>query len=517
MAANTFTSFQNSSYDFRAQAALLDTVSEGMIVRRGDKLLYLNKAIMNMFGVDADSAHELEKPVSEWIHPEDRHVVEDVYSKRVKGDLAPDIYDFRIISMTGEELWISCRAQVIDWHGEPAVAASFKDITVQKKSVDNEQFTMGLFENIFNVTPEFMLLFNLNDGCVVDVNPTFLNVFGRRREEVIGTPIEELGIISDPTFHERFIEELKTAAFLTDIPVALSTRGGLMRHFRLFARKIEGTGKPYLLMTGRDVTDENARAQEMQRNRDEAELSNRTKSEFLANMSHELRTPLNAILGFSELIRDQITGPHAVDKYSEYAADIYKSGSHLLSIINDILDLSKVEAGRLEAHLEWLNPSVCLNMCLSLVNQRAFESGVTIDSDFDNSLHLMADERLLKQIGLNLLSNAVKFTKAGGVVNFSLVRIEDQGACLKVADSGIGMTPEEIYVAQRPFGQVDSSLSRRQDGSGLGLPLVAAFTEKLGAKMTIESKPDVGTTVCIHFPANKIRLIDQADEVTDVI
>ena len=504
MVASTHTLLQNTPYDFRAQAALLDTVSEGMIVRRDDKLLYVNRAIMNMFGVDEHTAPELQRPVTDWIHPADQHIVQDVYRKRVKGDDAPEIYDFRVVNLAGHELWISCRAQVIDWHGEPAVAASFKDITQQKLSMDKEQFTKGLFKNIFNVTPEFMLLFNLNDGFVIDVNPAFLNVFGRRRDDVIGSSVEELGIISDPTFHERFIEELKTTAFLTDIPVALTTRGDLIRHFRLFARKIEGTSEPYLLMTGRDVTDEIARAQEMQRNRDEAELSNRTKSEFLANMSHELRTPLNAILGFSELIRDQITGPDSVDKYSEYAADIFKSGSHLLSIINDILDLSKVEAGRLEAHLEWLEPSVCLNMCLHLVNQRAFESGVTIDSDFDDTLYLMADERLLKQIGLNLLSNAIKFTEAGGTIHFTMKRTSDQGACLMVADSGIGMTPEEIDVARRPFGQVDSSLSRRQEGSGLGLPLVAAFTEKLGAKMTIESVSGEGTKVCIFFPASKI-------------
>lgn len=505
MAAETDKSSYDESPDLRAQAGLLDAISNGIIVRRGNKVLYANKSIFKLFGLDEHNAHLIERPVTEWIHPDDRHVVDEIYGKRLTGEFAPEEYNFRVVNVWGEELWILCKAQIVDWNGSPAVAASFHDITVQKESADSEEFTRGLFRNIFNITPEFMLLFRLGSGVVIDANPAFLNIFGMRRDDVIGAAFDSLGIISDPTFYERFMEELRTTAFLTDIPVALKTRGGLVRHFRLFARKIDGVGEPYLLTTGRDVTDEIARAQEMQRNRDEAELSNRTKSEFLANMSHELRTPLNAILGFSELIRDQITGPDSVDKYSEYAGDIYKSGSHLLSIINDILDLSKVEAGRLEAHLEWLEPIQCVNMCLRLVSQRAFESGITIESDFDDTVILQADERLLKQIALNLLSNAVKFTEAGGVVEFNMRRLSDGGLCLTVSDTGIGMSPEEIEVAKRPFGQVDSSLSRRQEGSGLGLPLVAAFTEKLGAKMMIESRSGEGTRVSIFFPTEKVR------------
>lgn len=492
--------------------AILDSASEGIIVRAGEELLYANPAVFDLLGIDDDHRDAILQPITDWVHPDDRDTVRSQYRARLegRGDDAP--YEFRLRRIDGDYIWVSCRASIVPWGDGEAVAAYLTDISASVEARNLEQVTSDLFKNIFNVTPEFMLLFRLANNEVLDVNPAFLNVFGRRRDQVVAAEVGDLDLWADSTFFDRFVEELKSTASLTNIPAALKTRGGAIRHFRLFARRIDGSSEPLLLMTGRDVTEEISRAQELQRNRDAAELSNRTKSEFLANMSHELRTPLNAILGFSELIRDRIGGESMIDRYSEYASDIHKSGTHLLSIINDILDLSKVEAGRLEAHVSWVDPVVCLEMCLRLVQQRATESKISVECDLDPSIMLEADERLLKQIGLNLLSNSVKFTNPGGNVQLSLVTLRDGGACLSVADSGIGMTAEEIAIARRPFGQVDSSLSRSQEGSGLGLPLVVAFADKMNCKLTIESEPGVGTKISVFFPPSKVRVREESSD-----
>ena len=496
--------FKHSKADAQSQAMLLDNISEGVVVRCGDEVVFANSAIFRILGAEPDDTSQLQKSLDEWIHPDDLDRINQLYSQRMAGEEMLSNYEFRLVRLDGSSIWVSSRASLSTWAGETCLVAYINDISLEIESRDKQRLNKGLFKNIFNVTPEFMLLFRLTDNTVIDTNPAFLNVFGHRKEGVLGHNVSKLGMWSEPTFFDRFIEELKTTASLTDIPAALETRGGIIRHFRLFARRIDGGSEPLLLMTGRDVTEELSHARELQRTRDAAELSNRTKSEFLANMSHELRTPLNAILGFSELIRDGVGGAMLADKHSEYASDIHRSGTHLLSIINDILDLSKIEAGRLEAHISLLDPIPCLDMCLRLVQQRATEAQISISSDLDCEIMLEADERLLKQIGLNLLSNAVKFTDVGGTVSLALKKTNDGGACLAVEDTGIGMTAKEISQAKVPFGQVDSSLSRSHEGSGLGLPLVVAFAAKLGGTVSIESTPAIGTRVSVFFPKSAV-------------
>ena len=491
--------------DQASQAMLLDSMAEGVLVRQGANVVFANKAMFDILGASFEDESHVARPLEDWIYPDDRAKVEASFQRRIAGGDAESEYEFRVTRIDGEIVWVSCRATVVDWAGEKAVVAFLRDISIEIESRKHHKLSSDLFKNIFNVTPDFMLLFGLDTLKIIDVNPAFLNMFGYRKDSVLEIDVGQLDLWSDPTFFERFVQELKTTASITDIPAALKTRGGAIRHFRLFARRIDGKDTPLLLMTGRDVTEEISHAQELQRTRDAAELSNRTKSEFLANMSHELRTPLNAILGFSEVIRDGIGGVDLSAKHGDYANDIHKSGTHLLAIINDILDLSKVEAGRLEAHISLLDPIPCLDMCLRLIHHRANEGGVRLTHKFESDLLIEADERLLKQIGLDLLSNAVKFTESGGSVDISLQRTKEGGACLAVCDTGIGMTADEIAIAMRPFGQVDSSLSRIHQGSGLGLPLVVAFSEKLGARMTIESQPGQGTLVRVFFPADIVQ------------
>ncbi|MCH9053199.1 MAG: PAS domain S-box protein [Proteobacteria bacterium] len=223
--------------------------------------------------------------------------------------------------------------------------------------------------------------------------------------------------------------------------------------------------------------------------RDEARAADRAKSEFLASMSHELRTPLNAIIGFSELIKDETFGPVGNVKYREYTNDIHESGQHLLGLINDILDLSKIESGTDELRNETIEVSEIIRSALKLVGQRAEQGGIKLELELADQLPaLRADERKLKQILVNLLSNAVKFTDAGGAVTLRAWCRMDSGYVFQIVDTGIGMAPEDIPKALSRFGQVDADLNRQYEGTGLGLPLTKALVEQHGGVWTCKAR-----------------------------
>lgn len=235
----------------------------------------------------------------------------------------------------------------------------------------------------------------------------------------------------------------------------------------------------------------------------EAEFANRTKTEFLANMSHELRTPLNAILGFSEMISLRTFGPIGA-KYLEYAQDIHTSGQLLLDLVNDVLDLSKLEAGKLELHTTNIDLSSLGPECLALLKARAASNKITLINNIPAGIPLLnADERSVRQILLNFLSNAVKFTPEGGQVELSATVDISGGIVLSVKDSGIGMTPTEAKVALSPFGQIDSEIARKHQGTGLGLPICKSLMELHDGRLTIISKPGQGTSLIAHFPVGR--------------
>jgi signal transduction histidine kinase len=248
-----------------------------------------------------------------------------------------------------------------------------------------------------------------------------------------------------------------------------------------------------------------ALADDLDRARDRADAANQAKTEFLAAMSHELRTSLNAIIGFSEIIKSETFGPVGSARYRGYAEDIHASGQHLLDLINDILNLSKVEAGSEELHEEDVDAAAVARSVLRLVQQRAEKGGVGLELDIPNDLPpLRADERKLKQILVNLLTNAIKFTDSGGKVTLRAWAGADGGYVFQVIDTGIGMAPEDIPKALSQFGQVVKDLDRKQEGTGLGLPLATAYVELHGGRLDVHSRVGVGTTVTVRFQAPRI-------------
>ncbi|MCB9946325.1 MAG: hypothetical protein H6842_00700 [Rhodospirillaceae bacterium] len=240
--------------------------------------------------------------------------------------------------------------------------------------------------------------------------------------------------------------------------------------------------------------------------RDAAELANEAKSTFLANVSHELRTPLNAILGFSEMIRLGILGHEPAGRQTQYAGFIHDSGRHLLNLINDLLDLSKAEAGRLTLHEEAVDLGAAVDDCVRLLTPSADQAGVTIEARYADFVGatLRADDRKLRQILLNLLSNAMKFTPRGGRVILVAGCAPDGGLALSVADTGAGMTAEQLEQAMLPFVQVGDAHNGQVPGTGLGLPLTKQLVELHGGRLEMESTPGQGTRATVHLPADRV-------------
>ena len=238
--------------------------------------------------------------------------------------------------------------------------------------------------------------------------------------------------------------------------------------------------------------------------KDAAEAASRSKSEFLANMSHELRTPLNAIIGFSGMMSDRMFGP-LNEKYTEYAAVIGDSGRHLLAIINDILDLARADANRLIVAEEEVEIREIVNLSSRIVQELAAKAAVNFVTEIEDFLpNVLGDTAKLTQILVNLLSNAIKFTPTGGRVCLKIKRNPQGGLTFRVADTGIGMSAEQIPVALSPFGQVDSGLNRKYDGVGLGLPLTKRLIELHEGTIEITSEPGKGTIVEFHLPKERV-------------
>ncbi|MCH7888813.1 MAG: PAS domain S-box protein [Proteobacteria bacterium] len=390
--------------------------------------------------------------------------------------------------------------------GTATIAA---DITERKRAEEELREGEQRIRAILNNVADSVVTID-ETGNVRSFNPAAERAFGYAADEVIGRNVAMLMGEPDHDRHDGYIRKyLRTgkAKILGVGPREVTGRrkDGSTFPLELAVSEVTLDEKRVFIAALRDITERKRAEEQLLEAKEQAELANRAKSEFLANMSHELRTPLNAVIGFSEMIHGQVFGKVGNARYLEYAKDINDSGKHLLELITDILDLSKIEAGKLELYEEDVDVARAIRSCLTLVKERAEAGGLTLERRIPSDLPaLRADERKLKQILLNLLSNAVKFTPDGGKITLAAEVGPRRGFVIRVTDSGIGIAPEDIATALIPFGQVDSALSRKYEGTGLGLPLTKALAELHGATLELTSEIGAGTTATVRFPAERI-------------
>ena len=339
-------------------------------------------------------------------------------------------------------------------------------------------------------------------GHFVNVNDAVCRQLGYTREELLQLTLFDINPTLDRSQWKERWEEHKYGA-MQIFESRRITKDGVLLPVDLTVNHLEFHGTEYLFVVARDATARHAIEHELRQAKDDSEAANHAKSQFLANMSHELRTPLNAIIGFSEVISSALFGPLDA-RYRDYAQDIHGSGHHLLQIINDLLDLSKVEAGRFELHDGQVQIAAMFETCRRMVADRAAAAGVALEIE-PTTLEVSADELRLEQVLLNLVSNAVKFTPSGGEVHLAAALDPGGEVSISVADTGIGMAPDEIPRALQPFGQIDNSLTRPHGGTGLGLPLAKRLVELHGGTLTVESEVGRGTTVTFSLPAERTR------------
>ncbi len=346
-------------------------------------------------------------------------------------------------------------------------------------------------------------------GRQLRANPALVRLNGYASEEEMLRSVNDIGTewYVEPGRRDEFMrllnEEGQVENFVSEVyrhktreRIWISENARLVR---------DGAGRPLFYEgTVRDITELKRAGEELDKARKEAEAANNAKSLLLANVSHELRTPLNAILGFSEILEGEMLG--GLDpRYREYAKDIHDSGLHLLSIIDDLLDLSKIEAGRLALKEDHVDVAELFDTVGRFVRERASSAGLTLTIDLPQGLPgVKADRRAMRQVLLNLLSNSLKFTPAGGHIALQAIREPGGGLGFRVRDTGIGIAAGDIPRAMEPFGLIDSSLSRRYTGTGLGLPITRALVELHRGRFELVSEPGVGTTATVYLPADRI-------------
>jgi two-component system cell cycle sensor histidine kinase PleC len=466
------------------------------------------------------------------VHPEDIHLYELAAQL---ADATATLVDhaFRMRHANGNWVWLRARCELVQQSGEggPHLIGIAVDITEQKTLVERTVEADLRLRDAIETIPEafvvwdaqnrlvlcnsnFQELHNLPDAAI-EAGASYESVVAAGRKPVVRSKVTSEGQIPGARTFEAQLDDgrwLHISERRTKDGGYVSV-GTDITNIKLHEEKLMESEKR-LMAT---VADLRHSQQKLERQAEEvadlaekyaeektrAEEANQAKSKFLANMSHELRTPLNAIIGFSEIMESSMFGPLGSDKYGEYCRDIHQSGQYLLEVINDILDMSKIEAGRIRLDAEQIELEPFLNDAMRVVSGRANDKRVKLTARLGRGIRLTADHRLLKQIVLNLLSNAVKFTPEGGRVTIR-ARATSGWVSISIADTGIGIPEEALARLGRPFEQVESQLTKSHQGSGLGLAIAKSLTELHHGAMRIRSTPGIGTMVLLRLPISRI-------------
>ena len=467
--------------------------------------------------------------VSKLVHPDDIELYE-VAAQLADAKTSAVDHEFRMLHANGKWVWLRARCEIVNQPGEPGqhLIGIAVDVTEQKSLIEKTAAADIRLRDAIETIPEAFVLWDHDNRLVlcnsnfqalhrlpdsiVETGTAYEDIVAAGRKHIIRSKVTSDGptVPGARTFETQLddghwlqISERRTkdggyVSVGTDItPLKLNEKKLIGSEQRLIATVADLRNSQHKLEVQTQQLTLMAQKYADEKNR--AEEANQTKSKFLANMSHELRTPLNAIIGFSEIMESGMFGALGADKYHEYCRDIRTSGQFLLDVINDILDMSKIEAGRLKLEPETVELDKILADALRVVSGRAQDKRLMMSSKIAPGIAFQADRRALKQIALNLLSNAVKFTPEKGKVTVR-GRIVGGSVVVAIQDTGIGITRDALAKLGRPFEQVESQFTKTQHGSGLGLAIAKSLIRLHGGIMRIRSTPGVGTTVIFRLP-----------------
>jgi PAS domain S-box-containing protein len=484
---------------------LLDKLPVGIVVYRERGILFVNRTLLDYLGYDT---------------PEDfakAGGAEAIFPDRGRAETAfPDAHGILTARRRdGADLRVEARLHAVPWGAATALMLSLVKHDPPPEPARNDSLVEHLVAAERRIDELATILDTATDGIVVIDEHGRIENINKSAEALFGV---EAGAVVRQPFTELFAEESRKAAldYLDGLAsngvasvlndgrevIGKVPKGGLIPLFMTMGRL---GGGPKFCAVLRDITYWKNVEEELIAAKRAAETANAQKSEFLAKISHEIRTPLNAIIGFSEVMIAERFGPMGNERYRDYLRDIHVSGEHLLSLINDLLDLSKIEAGKLELAFEAVAVSQTIQECVALMQPQANRERIIIRTSLSAGVpNVVADQRSLRQILLNLLSNAIKFTGAGGQVIVATTLEESGEVVLRIRDTGIGMSEKDLETAMKPFRQVSTTGARRGEGTGLGLPLTKALVEANRAAFSIDSTPNQGTLVKITFPTTRV-------------
>ncbi|MDB5491844.1 MAG: sensory box protein [Micavibrio sp.] len=494
----------------RENRAIINAVSDIIFEMQTDgEILFLNQTWEKVTGFEI--GRSINRNLFDMLHPQDQADQKAQFQQMVKGQ-KPAYRSFtRLRSSDGSfrsiELAISMLRQ--DENKVTRVVGTITDVEERRRAEralsEAEKTFRAIVENnasgIYQLTPE---------GHYLSANPAMAKLLGYDSAEVFMREIRNA--------HEQVYKEYREhMAFFRDVDVNgpqknFETRVGCKDGTQIWvsenARAVKDDSGNVLYYEGgmEEITQRKEAEIQLREAKIESDLANRAKSEFLANMSHELRTPLNAIIGFSEIIKDEVFGPMGQPQYSEYANDIYASGKHLLKIINDVLDVARIEAGERHLNEALIDVSKAAATCIELVASKLDAGRLTMINMIDeNTPKLVCEEVALKQMMTNLLSNAIKFTPAGGRITLSSQLNEEGVLRISVTDTGVGLDSAELDRAMSRLGNVDAALSRSNSGMGLGLTLVSSLMQIHGGSFEMFSQKGLGTTATMVFPVKRVQ------------
>jgi PAS domain S-box-containing protein len=493
----------------RENRAIIDSVNDIIFETNTDgNLIFLNSTWNHVTGFEVDQA--IGRNLFDMLHPQDQEEQRSSFIKLINGQKQAYRSFTRLRTNSGEfhsvELAMSMLRQ--GENKEMRVVGTITDVEERRRAEralsEAEKKYRTIVENaaggIYQVTPE---------GHILSANPAMARILGYDSSEQLMREVKNIHkqVYAKPGERTQFIRELETVGSVVNFETLVNKQSGLQVWVNENARAVKDDDGNILYFEGsiEEITQRKEAEIKLREAKMHSDLANRAKSEFLANMSHELRTPLNAIIGFSEIIKDEILGPVGQKQYWEYARDIYDSGKNLLQIINEILDVSKIDAGERQLNESVIDMAGISQACVDMMSTKA-ESGQLsiINLMRDSDIRIVGEELAIKQVLLNLLSNAIKFTPAGGRITISHEMDSDKRLRVSITDTGVGLDDNEIEKALTPFGQIETAHSRSTSGAGLGLTLVDSLMKLHGGELELFSQKGIGTTATVIFPSKRI-------------